>query len=76
MVKVIFYSYLKDLYGRTVEVQHEPGLTVGDIVERIGISRQKALTVLLEKQALGRQAMDVEVEPDSTIHILPPAGGG
>ncbi len=77
MITVKLYSYLRKEHGRTTTVSYRDGMTIGDLVEELGISRKKALTVFCNHEyPPGTPLMEVGVQDDSTYHILPPAAGG
>lgn len=92
-MKVNFYATFRQIVGKkSIEFEHQPGMTVGDLVNRIVQAYPAMQRELLDDQGClyrhvhvlvnGRdahyleQTLNTPIEADDTVNIFPAVGGG
>ncbi len=77
MITVKLYAYLREKHGKQVDIPFEEGMKVKDIVERLGLPKEKlSLIVAGDKDGMASRMMDVPLRDDMLVHIFPPVAGG
>ncbi|MFP4078074.1 MAG: MoaD/ThiS family protein [Candidatus Izemoplasmataceae bacterium] len=77
MITVKLYAYLREPHGKEVHLDHETGMTVRDIAEKLDIPLKRVSIIICDgKDGTPEKMLDHEVKADSLVHFFPPVAGG
>jgi len=60
-------------FGQSIEVELQEGITVGELVDSLGIPRNQVFTALVNGR---HSAMDAVLQAGDRVSLFPPVGGG
>lgn len=73
MIKVKLFAYFRENRGKELSLPYFEGLTLNELVERLGINPKEVSIMLINGK---HQTLDAYLSDGDTVALFPPVAGG
>jgi len=73
MIKVKLFATLRNDLGKEVDFEYREGLKIEDVINELGLKREKVAITLINGV---HQKVDAPLKENDKLFLFPPVGGG